>query len=65
MTDGVINCKLKFIYKGSSWVFFFFAVVMWVKNYDLFYFGSFIESDVMLEEHPKLSRKWRISGKPF
>ena len=37
----------------------------WLRNYNLSYSGSFSEFDVMSEERPKLSRKWRISGKLF
>ena len=40
-----------------------FALVTWLRIYNLFYFGSFTEFDVMSEDRPKLSRKWRFSGK--
>ena len=45
----------------GSWVSF--ALVTWLRIYNLFYFGSFTEFDVMSEDRPKLSRKWRFSGK--
>ena len=46
-----------------SWVFF--ALVTWFRNYNIIYFWSFTEIDLMSEERPELSRKWRISGKSF
>ena len=48
---------------GGSWVSL--ALLRWLKNYKSFYFESFTEFDVMSEECPKSSRKWRISGKLF
>ena len=50
------------INKGSweSW-----TLIPWLRNSKLFCFGSFIYAGVMLDEHPKLSTKWWISGKLF
>ena len=48
---------------GGSWVSL--ALPTWLRNYKVFYFGSFTEFDVMLEECPELSRKWRTFGKTF
>ena len=52
----------KYIDKGYwlSW-----TLVTQLRNYNLFYFGSFTEFDMMSEERPGLSRKSQISGKLF
>ena len=34
---------------------------MWLRNYKLFYLGSFTHVVVMSDERPELSTKWRIS----
>ena len=41
------------------------TMLTWLRNYGVFYFGNFTEFDVMSEECPKLSRKWRISWNMF
>ena len=52
--------------KVCRWRFLsFLALLTWLRNSNLFYFGSFTEIDVMSEERPELSRKWRISRKLF
>ena len=40
---------------GGSWVSL--ALLTWLRNYKVFYFGSFTEFDVMSEKCPQLSRK--------
>ena len=45
----------------GSWVSL--ALATWLRIYNIFYFGSFTEFDVISEDRPKLSRKWRFSGK--
>ena len=45
------------------WVYL--ALVSRFRNYKLLYFLCFTEIDAMSEEHPELTRKWRIYGKSF
>ena len=47
----------KYIDKGS-WVSS--TLVTQLRNYNLFYFESSTEFDLMSEERPELSGKWRI-----
>ena len=54
--------KVHRIHKGSQ---ISLVLVMRLRNYKLLYFGSFTEFDVMSEERPELSRKWRNSEKTF
>ena len=58
MTDFwkiVLDCRKYWkCVDGGSWVSL--ALLTWLRNYKVFYFGSFIEFDVMSEERPELSR---------
>ena len=48
---------------GGSWVSL--ALLTWLRNYKVSYFGNLTEFGVMSEECPELSKKWRIFGELF